>query len=162
MSKAGLFIGICTVLVLTGCDSLAVHSGNTGAGGAAVSSALPSNVAGPRVTINLPRRMQPPLVMNAFGVGDTVHIAATSVWHGRRVRVYYVPPENTRFDRGHYDLHSTVNLQQIAEVSVAANGTWRATWKHGKSIRLSNPLFLMAQSDIGEIGLVQVHLGQKI
>lgn len=156
-----LAAGLLLCTAVTACDHLAhpATNQNNPNAGAVVSQALPPEVAGAPLTLNLPRRMQksPPLYAHRDNGNLEVGSHVTG-WRGRIVKIYYVPPRNVSDNGQSFILESSVNLQQLATAVIQQNGTWHATWKPKSRVSMQ-PVYLLAQTDSGQVGLVKV--GQR-
>ncbi|MCL6515461.1 hypothetical protein [Alicyclobacillus sp.] len=155
--RAALAIGCLLAAGVGGCDHLAVppaaNQTATGAGAMAVHG-LPRDLAGPPVTLNLPRRSQPsPTILVLRRGGDIQVYSRDARWQGRRVTVYYVPPGNVEVRRGEYYLQSSAGLQAIGSSAIGADGSWRVMWHIGGHALPTPRTYLLAQTDTGQIGL---------
>ncbi|SFU38322.1 hypothetical protein SAMN05421543_101391 [Alicyclobacillus macrosporangiidus] len=142
--------------IVAGCDHLALPPANhtTGGAGAVAAHVLPSDLAGPPETLNLPRRSQPsPTILILRRRGEIQIYSRDAHWRGRRVTVYYVPPENVEVRRGEHYLQSSAGLQRIGSAPVDAAGGWRVTWHTGAHDLPGPRTYLLAQTDTGQIGL---------
>lgn len=153
-------VALLTVSAVSACDNLAQPSANHNqSAGTMASQALPPNMAGSPVTLNLPRRMQKSPPMYAYEDNHVLQIGSHATgWQGRIVKVYYVPPQNVSDNGKSFVLESSVNLQQLSTALIEQDGSWHTSWapKHiGVRIR---PVYLLAETNTGQVGFVKVGL----
>jgi hypothetical protein len=144
--------------VLAGCTpNVNNHTARPTKTSAGVEEALPSNIAGKPQTIQIPHQTIPP-VLKAVAHGGQVRVDSGSRWHGRTVKLYYVPASNILDKGDHYELKSLHNAQYLTKADVQANGTWYAVWNSGAyGLPRHRPFFMMAQDESGEIGIVHLN-----
>ncbi|MDQ0190307.1 hypothetical protein JI721_09750 [Alicyclobacillus cycloheptanicus] len=154
-----LSITLFSITLLAGCTPAAMSAEpSQHATDAGVAASLPQSIAGPPVTLNVPRRIHNIPLMRAVRQNQSIRIYSNAHWHGKVITVYYVPAQNVLHDGNHYDLRSAVNVQKIGQTTVRSDGTWQLTWHIGNTkVPLHKGWFFLAKSDIDEISLIHVN-----
>lgn len=140
----------------------ACGSGNTAAQAsgerlpAGVVEVLPQDVAGAPMNLRIPP-LDRPSVTKAVHNGETVNISARARWRGSTVTLYYLPRYNLKHEGTHFKLVSAQGVQRIGKYPIDQKGNWTASWGVGDySIPQHKPMYLLAVTDAGQVGLVQM------
>lgn len=155
-------VGVVVVIGLTlaGCSPGQIWQGKQPphATDAGVAAELPRSLAGPPVTLGLPRRLQNVQLLRATYVDGTVQLFSHAAWHGKVITLYYVPAQNVLHEGDHYDLRSTVNVQKIGQTRTHGDGTWTYDWKIGNTkVPKHQGWFFLAKSEFDEVGLLHMN-----
>lgn len=161
MVRQGLAgLTLVTSLLVAGCSPAMALQGSRPpyATSAGVAAQLPRSVAGPPVTLNLPRRIHNVSLMRAIYQNGHVTLFTKASWHGKVVTLYYVPAQNVIHGGDHYDLKSAVNVQKIGQTHVHSDGTWSYVWDaQGLKVPVHRGWFFLAKSELDEVALLQLN-----
>lgn len=142
-------------MLMSGCGMASNQSTGTEAAGV-----IPSNYAGPPVTINIPQRFPnwPQITVTKSGDKLKIHSGSTQQiqWRGRLVTLYYVPERNVENRGGRSVLTSTVGLQKIGSAPITAHGAWQHVWTAPHKVLQQRHVFILVQTNEGQVGLASL------
>ncbi|MBX5436230.1 MAG: hypothetical protein IRZ33_03335 [Alicyclobacillaceae bacterium] len=123
-----------------------------------VTERLPAAIAGAPQTLRVPaQRVDNLPLLKAERWGNRMRIFSRAAWHGRVIRLYYLPADNVLDKGDHYDLRAARKVQKIGEAQTRPDGTWSTWWYVGNfRIPAHRKFFILARSDADEVGLVQI------
>jgi hypothetical protein len=159
MQKA--WYGTLTIVVLSLAASGCTQANTAAQAGqqfpAGVVETLPNHVAAPPINLNIVPVDRPPVVQAVYDGKSTVNVAVRSKWRGSTVTLYYLPRYNLSHEGIHYRLLGARGVQRIGKYPIDKNGHWNANWTVGNyPIPPHRPMYLLAVTDAGQIGLVQM------